>query len=46
MVIDNPWGPSYILHGAHIPVPPSSDRLRIPMLWVHLKVPHPRLPRA
>ncbi len=44
--IDNPWGPSYILRGAHIPVPPSSDQLRFAMLRVHLKFPHPGLPRA
>ena len=31
---------------AHIPVPPSSDHLRFPMCWVHLKVPHRGLPRA
>jgi hypothetical protein len=35
-----------IVVDAHIPVPPSSDHLRFPMFWAHLKVPHRRLPRA
>jgi hypothetical protein len=44
--IDTAGGTSYIVRGAHVPVPPSSDQLRVPMFWVHLKVPHRRLPRA
>lgn len=43
--IDNAWGTAYILQGT-LPVPLSSNQLRVPMLWVHLKVPHRRLPRA
>ena len=46
VLIDNAWGSSYILRGAHIPVSPSSDHLRFPMLWAHLKVPHRGLPRV
>lgn len=39
MSIDSTCGSAYILRGVHIPVPPSSDHLRLPMFWVHLKVP-------
>ncbi len=43
--IDNAWGTSYSLHGAH-PCTAISGHLRFPMLWAHLKVPHRGLPRA
>jgi len=44
--IDTTGGPSYISHGAHSPVPPTSDPVRCPMLWVHRKVPHVGLSRV